>query len=75
MLQSIAKYINNFLIIITLLIGLVAIIVLNFTPSVGNSILQIKSINIEGSIFSDQKLIKETIKGYKNKTLIYFPIK
>ena len=71
MLQSIAKYINNFLIIITLLIGLVAIIVFNFIPSVGNSILQIKSINIEGSIFSDQKLIKETIKGYKNKTLIY----
>ena len=66
MLQSIAKYINNFLIIITLLIGLVAIIVLNFIPSIGNSILHIKSINIEGSIFSDQMLIKETIKGYKN---------
>ena len=58
MLQSIAKYINNFLIIITLLIGLVAIVALNFIPSVGNNLLQIKSIDIEGSIFSDQKLIK-----------------
>ena len=75
MLQSIAKYINNILIIITLLIGLVTIIVFNFIPSVGNSLLQIKSIDIEGSIFSDQKLIKETIKDYKNKTLIYFPIR
>jgi len=55
MLQSIAKYINNILIIITLLIGLVTIIVFNFIPSVGNSLLQIKSIDIEGSIFSDQK--------------------
>ena len=75
MLQLIGKYINNLLLILLLLLILIIVTVLTFIPSLANNFVTIKEIEIQGSSYSDQDLIKSIVKEYREKSLINFPIK
>jgi len=74
MLQLIGKYLNNTILIVSLLLALIITAVLNLIPSLVNNFAIIEKIEIQGSNFSDSILIEETIRGYKNKSLINFPL-
>ena len=74
MLQLIGKYLNNTILIVSLLSALIITAVLNLIPSLVNNFAIIEKIEIQGSNFSDSILIEETIRGYKNKSLINFPL-
>ena len=74
MLQLIGKYLNNTILIVSLLLALIVTAVLNLIPSLTNNFAIIEKIEIQGSNFSDSILIEEIIKGHKNKSLINFPL-
>ena len=74
MLQLIGKYLNNTILIVSLLLALIVTAVLNLIPSLANNFAIIEKIEIQGSNFSDSILIEEIIRGYKNKSLINFPL-
>ena len=74
MLQLIGKYLNNTILIVSLLLALIITAVLNLIPSLVNNFAIIEKIEIQGSNFSDSILIEEIIRGYKNKSLINFPL-
>ena len=74
MLQLIGKYLNNTILIVSLLLALIITAVLNLIPSLVNNFAIIEKIEIQGSNFSDSILIEEIIREYKNKSLINFPL-
>ena len=74
MLQRIGKYTNNILIILSLLFIVTFLTIFNFIPSLLHSYLNIEKISIEGSSISDDTLVKDIIREYSDKTLLYFPI-
>jgi len=74
MLQLIGKYLNNTILIVSLLLALIVTAVLNLIPSLANNFAIIEKIEIQGSNFSDSILIEEIIREYKNKSLINFPL-
>ena len=74
MLQLIGKYLNNTILIVSLLLALIITAVLNLIPSLVNNFAIIEKIEIQGSNFSDSILIEEIIKEHKNKSLINFPL-
>ena len=74
MLQLIGKYLNNTILLVSLLLAFIVATVLNLIPSLANNFAIIDKIEIQGSNFSDSILIEETIKEHRNKSLINFPL-
>lgn len=74
MLQLIGKYINNALIIISLLLSSIVLSLFFLFPSLFNSYANIEKIIINGSNFSNKSVIKKTISEYSEKSLFYFPL-
>ena len=74
MLQLIGKYINNALIIISLLLVSIILFLFLIFPSLFNSYANIEKIIINGSNFSNKSLIKKTVREYSEKSLFYFPL-
>ena len=74
MLQLIGKYINNTLIIISLLIVFIFLIIFSFFPSLLNSYANIEKVSIVGNDLSSRASIIKTINEYGKKSLFYFPL-
>ena len=74
MLQLIGKYLNNTILIVSLLLALIVTAILNLIPSLANNFAIIEKIEIQGSNFSDSILIEGIIRENKNKSLINFPL-
>ena len=75
MLQLIGRYINNSLLIISLLLILIISKLFNFFPSLLNGYTNIEKINVIGSKFSSRSSIIKIIDEYPEKNLFYFPLK
>ena len=74
MLQLIGKYINNTLIIISLLIVCIFLIIFSFFPSLLNSYANIEKVSIAGNDLSSRASIIKTVNEYGKKSLFYFPL-